>query len=237
MSASETISDTLDLLVKREAHLDRLINKEIDGARDHNAGNRKRQALECMKRKRIYESEREQLSVQKMNLLQQEQTLNQVRFTTSVVNASQVAAAAIEREVAKVKGPEGVEKVQDRLDDAIADAGDVVGAASRPMGELANVDDEELMDELDELELAAMKQELTDVSDSVVPAPVPRTTNFPSPAVPAPRREEEELEALEQSMKAVAVEKPMPLPMMAAPMPLHTTLKIEHPMAMPMTCC
>merc|ERR1719473_1023500 len=121
MSASETITQTLDLLIKREAHLDRLIDKEIEGAQAHNAGNRKREALECMKRKRIYEKERDQLSIQKLNLMQQEQTLNQLRFTTSVVNATQVAAAAIEREVKKVAGPEGVEKVQDRLEDAIAD--------------------------------------------------------------------------------------------------------------------
>lgn len=213
----------INLCEKRDAHLTRLIDKEIQSARAHQANNNKRLALECMKRKRLHESERDQLAVKKLNLMKSEATLNALRFNTLVVTAAERGAADIEREIKKAGGIDEVERTVDRMDDALADAGDVLGAAARSIG--VDDDDDELLGELDQLELDAMSNELCKVNigtnastskhapESIegLFAQVPQT-------VPAAGPSREELEAereLSRLRSSMAVEQPMPMPMAA----------------------
>lgn len=182
-----------------------------------------------MKRKRVHERERDSLAEQKLNLMTSEATLNQLRFTNVVVSAQERVAAAIEREVKKVGKADGVASVQDRLEDAMADARDIVDEATRPIGETH--DDSELLEELEQLELAAELQsvvvddptpaEAKGATPGVQPLPVPRTnpSGASSSSDAAAAREEREaarelaeLVALKSSMK---MEAPMAMPMMA----------------------
>lgn len=208
----------------------RLIDKEVQSAQAYASAGKKREALECVKRKRIYEKEHETLLVQKLNLMQQEQTLNALKFNTIVITAEEGAASAIEKEIKKVNGPEGVEKVQDRLDDAMADAADVLGATSRPMGDAAGMEDADLLEELEQMQLADLTSTLVNTSTAreeaelaalrdtmaPVPQPVPQTVPHSAPSAHASRK---------APMRA---EQPMPAPMGAMMM------KMESPMSMPM---
>merc|ERR1711924_303649 len=151
-----------------------------------------------------------------------------------VVNTQERGAMALEREGKKVQGAEGVERVLDRLSDAMDDAADVLEAGNRKIGALSDMDDDDLLDELEQLELldemcatsvpemcatsVPDEKRATQVADGTrshpTPAPVPTET----PAQIAERAQEErelaELTALSRSM--LQVETPMPLPMMAA---------------------
>jgi len=228
-SSLSQLRETLDLLEKRDAHLARLIDKEVESARTLQAANKKREALECIKRKRVHDSEREQLSVRKFNLMKQESTLQALKFNTILVATSEAGATAIEREVRKVGGIEGAERVMDRADDALADASDLLGATSRSIGPVDYEEDEllEELEQLEQIETDKTAKKLSGVSTGnhaatesrAEPighlfAQVPRSV----PAAHTTREEceaERELAELSQLQSAMTVEKPTPMPMMA----------------------
>lgn len=221
--------------------MERLIENEVDKARVLMASGRKREALECIKRKRMHEMEREKLSTQKLNLMQHEATLHQLKITNLVVEAERAAALSIQREVQRAGDVDGVEKLHDELEELHDTAADVVGATSRPLGAAAALDDDELLDELEQMEVAQMTAELSKVTGineaqpatalgkqpAPVPSQVPSHVPHAVPLAPPRRlaqpraskaeeeRNERELAALMSSMH---VETPMPLPMAAAPL-------------------
>jgi len=221
-STLDELNEMLRLVEARETHLERLIEKEIEKARTYHARNNKREAVEAIKRKRLHETEREQLTTKKLSLMQQQGTLQALRFTSAFVATEQNVAKAIEAEVKKVGGVDGVEQVQDRMDDALADSADILKASTRLMGEAADFDDDELYEELEQMELADALQQVVTTdragsSQAVVPERVP--THLPARESAAEReqraaeRELAELTALRSSMQT---ETPMSMPMMAA---------------------
>lgn len=131
--------------------------------------------------------------------------------------------AAIQKEVSKVGGVDGVEKRQDQLEDLLADASDVIGAGNRVMGDVADLDDDELLEELEQMELKDLTDQLTGVGTSAggssssdpVFAKAPTTKPMSAREREKEREERELLEELKSSM-AMKVEAPMPMPMMAA---------------------
>lgn len=228
-AAMAETGDTLELIVKRESHVQRLVANEVAAAREAAAANNQKVALEHIKRKKIHEKELERLSVQKLNLFQQEQTLHALQFNSIVVHSQEHGAAAIEKEIQRSGGIDGTERVLDRMQDAMDDARDLLEVGNRKMGEAADLDDEELLEELEQLELLdeltrteggaarAPDKEASVSTARPVPAPVPTTD--PMPARERAKRAEEErdlaeLAALQRSM--LVMETPMPMPQMAA---------------------
>lgn len=211
-----TLSETLELLEKRSDHITRLVTKETEAARAHHAAGRKRQALECIKRKNLHEKEMEQLGVKKLNLMQTEQTLQALKFNSIVLSTQLDGAAAIEREIKRSGNAERVEEILDRADDALTDASEVLGSSSRAIGSAAGIDDDELLAELEQLEMDALAADLSAVTttEEVEPvfANVPRMAPLAQPSTAAREREEAELRSLSASMQ---LEKPMPMAMTA----------------------
>jgi len=160
--------------------------------------------------------------------MQQEQTLHSLKFNSIVLHTQERGAAEIEKEMKKTGGIEGTERVLDRMQDALDDARDVLDAGTRKMGEAADMDDADLLEELEQLELldeltnttigtARADQGASASTSRPVPAPVPTTT--PSLAKERAMRAQEERElaelaAFQRSM--LQVETPMPMPQMAA---------------------
>jgi len=222
-AVASQMHEALDLIDKRTAHVERLIQREIDAAREHAARGNQRAALECIKRKKIHDKERDQLGTQRLNLMQQEQTLNALRFNSMIVDVHAAGTAAIEREIKKVNGVEGVERVHDKLDEALADAADVLGASSRVAGSAQDADDDELLEELEQL---ALVDELSKTSNSPtvdhlsefarVPQTHPVVSQRRAEAAEAERRERAERAELAELEAKMKIEQPMPMPMMAA---------------------
>lgn len=214
------LGKSIELLTKREGYVDHLIEKEIEGARQHAAVDRKREAMECLKRKKIHEKERDQLAANKFKLIEQEATLRALRFSSVVASASTAGTAAIEREVKKLGGIEGVERQRDRLEDALDDANDVLRASSEPIGDAAKLDDEALWDELMAMELMDTTEKLsqTNIAQPVpVPLRVPQSVPAPSQAARDREvRDERELAELAQLQASMTLERPTPMAMMAA---------------------
>jgi len=169
--------------------------------------------------------------------------LQQLKFNSLVHRARTSGAIAIEREIKRVGGPDGGEQLNDRLEDALADASDVLGASSRVLGEAGALDDDELLDELEELERLEVAERLGSMSQAqneehgtaavrtngAQPCPnfaqVPRTAPHP---VPAPRAVTEEERELAKLMATMELEQPMPMPMVAARSMNSTMLSHVH---------
>jgi len=221
--ATEETSATLDLIEKRSEHIARLIDKEVSAARAAAAAGNQKAALEAIKRKKLHEKEAERLATNKLNLIQQETMLQSLKFNAVVVRTQELGAAAIEREVKKVGSAEGAERVLDRLEDALADAADVLDAGKRKLGDAGQMDDDELLEELEQLEM------LDEVCTTSIPdareqapmrpeaMPVPKTTPGQVAKRADEEREEREMAELAKlSADMLTVDMPMPMPMMAA---------------------
>lgn len=231
--AGDKIADSLRLLELREAHVMRLVDKEIETARGFVSAGRQKHALECMKRKRLHEQELERLMQQKMNLMQTDQMLQSLQFNSLITAAQSEGAVAIETEVKKVNGVEGVEAVIDRAEDALADGNEILQAGARVMGEAASMDDAELLEELEQMEQAELTADLTSIIGSTgkshaesstqfatVPRSIPQTT--PSLARSTEREAERELAQLAARMN---MEEAMPLPMAAIETPMKQCIE------------
>lgn len=233
---AEQLSEMLRMLDLRADHLARLIDQEVASAKEHSAQGRRKEALMCMKQKRVHETQREQLATQRLNLMQQEATLQALRFNSLVVETTAGVSAAIEREIKKVRGVEGVEAAYDKMDDLLADGKDILDATSRPMGEAAGFDDDELYKELEQMELADVKATLASTSGAAanedaedaaaldallsgaqpIPHHQPDTSSGKQKATAvraAEEREERELAELAQLSMSMDA---MPMPRMAA---------------------
>jgi len=223
-AAIDRLRDTSDLCAKREQHLARRIAEEVEAARKYGAAGRQRDAILALKRKKILEKEMESLSAGKLSLFQEEQTLSALKFTSLVHDAHKVGIAAIQREISKVKGVDGVEKVQDTLEDLLADASDVMGAGNRVVGQAADLDDDELLEELEQMELEGVTDQLTRLdtgtsttagsSSDPVFANAPTSKPTSAREIEKEREERELLEELKSTM-TMKVEAPMSMPMMA----------------------
>lgn len=211
---------------------------------------------DCVPSAGIHEKELERLSTQKLNLVQQEQMLQQLRVNSIVNDAVSRGAAAIEHEIRRARGAEGVDELHDRLEDVLADAAEVLDASARVVGDAANLDEAELLDELEALELEQELNQDADVmhvpgsSSSMAPArpsveaaPVPL---FDPRAARRAQKAREERDAEERELAslsaAMATETPMPSVMAAiweerACAPRAPALKFEAAMPMMAAAC
>ena len=51
------VNETLETITKREEHVQRKMDKEMQDAKKYNAAGKKREALACLKRKKMYEKQ------------------------------------------------------------------------------------------------------------------------------------------------------------------------------------
>merc|ERR1719478_1400626 len=92
----------------------------------------------------------DELRTKKMNLMQTGQTLSSVKFNSVYMKASNAGASEIARHVKADGGVDGIEAANERLEDTLEDAREVLGASARAIGEAADLDDDELLEELEQ---------------------------------------------------------------------------------------
>eukprot|EP00965_Chrysotila_dentata_P165418 5462870-Pleurochrysis_carterae.AAC.2 len=87
-AAIAKLRDASETLEKREEHLIRKIDMEIKQARTFNAAGKKREALTCIKRKKMYEKQLEQISGAKMTLETQRLALENVNINRETLEVN-----------------------------------------------------------------------------------------------------------------------------------------------------
>ena len=212
-----TDKQTLEMLDKREALLIKKISTELEKAREFNRSGNKRAALQCLKRKKLYESQCEVVANQQLKLQEQMIVLEGSKATAETFNALKSGAGAM-KQLAKETDVDKVDKVMDEISDQTEKMRQVNEALGQQVGYAAELDEDELEAELAELDAldvedALLQKEIeelepgftTQSKEEVVVMPdVPKMK--PVPKMPANVKkiastEEEELEALRAEME------------------------------------
>lgn len=200
----QSLSDNEEQLERRKVLLEKRIDAELQKARDLNKAGKKPQALQCLKKKKLLEGEMQNLDNMIMRVVEQRMMLEGQRTTVEVVSTMHKAAITAKDNM-KQMNVDKVDQVLDDITEVNEQMKQMQDAFANPTGIGADLDEDELLNELEELEATELDAELLE------PAPVP-TTKVPGageklPSVPTKTKpqasktpEELELEALQAEM-------------------------------------
>jgi len=205
------VRDTIDTLDKRETHLQRKIEGEINKAKKFSQQGNKKEALTCIKRKKMYEKQVDQLTNAKMTLEQQQMTLESMNINREILEANKVAAKSMQKATQQMGGVDAVDETMDQVEDGLNDAAEIADAMGREVAMPGmDADDDDLLAELEGLEADALASELgntkiVDESEAVAMPSAPVSFPDAGTTVPAAKakemtEEEKELAELEASM-------------------------------------
>uniref|UniRef100_A0A7S0RIY0 Uncharacterized protein n=1 Tax=Chlamydomonas leiostraca TaxID=1034604 RepID=A0A7S0RIY0_9CHLO len=201
----QSLTDHEEQLEKRKSLLEKRIEAELEKAREFTKQKKKTQALQCLKKKKLLENEVVNLDNMIMRVIEQRTMLEGQRTTVEVVSTMHTAAMTAKDNMKAMK-IENVDKVLDEINETTDQMRQIQEVFAAPTGLAADLDEDELLGELEELEATEMDKEL------LAPAPVPTTkvpgaavADRPLPSVPqkkvaAKTQEELELEALQAEM-------------------------------------
>nr|GEU80382.1 vacuolar protein sorting-associated protein 32 homolog 2 [Tanacetum cinerariifolium] len=206
---AKNIVDTLEMLEKKEKVLLKKAGAEVDRAKEYTRAKDKKSAIRCLKRKKLYEQQIEQLGNFQLRIHDQMILLEGAKATTETVDALRTGAAAM-KAMHKATNIDDVDKTMDEINEQSENMKQIQDALAAPMGLAADFDEDELEAELEELEGAELEEQLlrptTAAPTAPVPVPAPQQQTRPAPQQqtrPAPRQntaEDEELAALQAEM-------------------------------------
>lgn len=150
----ERLDGTIELLEKREAVLEKKCEQELLKAKAFMEKKNKNGALQCMKRKKMYEEQLSNIAAQKANMETMKFAIQNTAMNKEVLDAQRRAAMDLQR-MNKQMNAEQVEEDMDKLRDAMDQAKTVVDVLTQPLDDQM-LDEDELMGEL-EAELAGLE--------------------------------------------------------------------------------
>lgn len=183
VDAISKITKTIETLEKRQMYLEKKQEAELKKAKAFSKKGKagKRQALHCLKRKKLYEKQLEQVANQMINLEQQKFTL-QGATTTKLVFDTQVSATRGLKQIQQGMNIENVEDLRDEMDEVTEQQNELNELLSAPaLG--ADMDEDDLLDELNELQEEDAMEAFTAVPS--VPSGVVQQQEAPGIALPA----------------------------------------------------
>ena len=201
-AAMAKVNETIENIGKKEAHLQRKIDAEVANAMKFNAAGKKREAVQCLKKKKLYEQQLNQLGTSKINLENQKLTMESMTMNAEIIDTQKVVTTSMQAQMKKMGGVDKVEEQMDAMDDAMTDAQEIQNAMNRQMNVPGlDQDDDELLAELEGLQEAQLAAEMgkVEIGHAVVMPSAP----FSLPAAGTKKvmtDEERELAELEASM-------------------------------------
>lgn len=225
LGAVEQLKDTLSMLEKREALLHKKMAAELGKAREFNRVGKKRSALQCLKKKKLYEQQVDNLQNHQLKLEEQVITLEGSKTTAETFSALKNGAGAM-KALNRDSNIDEVDRVMDEINEQADRMRQVQEALGQPVGYAADLDEDELDAELAELEAEDLERELGLADEMSAPpvavasrqtppaglsmaslpsAPSSVANRTPSlPSVPGKSEEDAELEALQREMELLA---------------------------------
>jgi len=175
--AIQKLRETENMLIKKQEFLESKIEEELNTARK-NASKNKRVALQALKKKKRLEKQLQQIDGTLSTIEMQREALESANTNTAVLTTMKNAADALKSAHKNMD----VDNVHDMMDD-IAEQQDVAreisDAISNPVAFGADLDDEDLERELDELE-----QEEFDKKVIGIPEPTSTLPEVPADDLP-----------------------------------------------------
>ncbi|PWA51534.1 vacuolar protein sorting-associated protein 32 [Artemisia annua] len=207
----DKLNETLEMLEKKEKVLLKKAGAEVDRAKEYTRAKNKRAAIQCLKRKRLYEQQIEQLGNFQLRIHDQMILLESAKATTETVDALRTGASAM-KAMHKATNIDDVDKTMDEINEQTENMKQIQDALAAPMGLGADFDEDELEAELEELEGAELEEQLLqqptttgqrlqpNTTAAAAPVPVPAARQ---PTRPAPKQntaEDDELAALQAEL-------------------------------------
>ncbi|CAG8485608.1 16684_t:CDS:2 [Acaulospora morrowiae] len=186
------LRDTLQMLEKRENHLQNKIDSELKTAKTYAATN-KRAAMMALKRKKQYENQIEKIGGARITIEAQVMAIENANVNLETIRAMEKGAEAMKA----IHGSMDINKVDDTMDsirEQMDLADEISNAISAPMIGI-DLDDDELNAELEELEQEVLDSQLLEVEAPPVSSKVPI-----KPRIAEDLDEEAELEELRAAM-------------------------------------
>lgn len=202
LATLEKLNETLEMLEKKEKVLLRKAAAEIERAKEFTRAKNKRAAIQCLKRKRLYEQQVEQLGNFQLRIHDQMIMLEGSKATTETVAALRTGAAAM-KAMQKATNIDDVDKTMDEINEQTENMKQIQEALSAPIGSAADFDEDELEAELEELEGSELEEQLLQPATTVLPPLSAPEGKIRPPVRPAPRKntaEDDELAALQAEM-------------------------------------
>ncbi|CAM6093425.1 unnamed protein product [Calypogeia fissa] len=209
ISTLERIGDSLGMLEKKEQVLQRKIAMELQKAMEFTKAKNKRAAINCLKRKKLFEAQVEQLAQYQLRLHDQMILLEGAKATTDTVDALRSGANAM-KAIQKATNIDDVDRTMESINEQQDNMKQIQEALSTPVGPAAEFDDDELEAELEELEDEDLNEDLPAATTKIPTAPQPVRAPAPLATRPAPtppqktpayvNEENDELEALQKEM-------------------------------------
>lgn len=159
--AIQKLLEVEDLLRKRQDVLEKKIDDELKVARANGVKN-KRLAIQALKRKKRYEQQLNQIDGTLTTLEYQRESLENANTNTEVLKTMGAAAKAFKSAHLELD----VDKVQDLKDDIAEQqelANEISNVISSPIGLDAQLDEDELLRELEELEQENLDDQLLNI--------------------------------------------------------------------------
>ena len=163
-AAMAKLNETIENIGKKEDHLQRKMDAEVANALKFSAAGKKREALQCLKKKKMYEQQLTQLGTSKINLENQKLTMESMNMNAEIIEAQRVVTTSMQAQVKKMGGVDKVEELMDQVEDAQTDAQEIQNAMNRQMNVPGlDQDDDELLAELEGLQEAQLAAEMAKV--------------------------------------------------------------------------
>ncbi|TMW57394.1 hypothetical protein Poli38472_003319 [Pythium oligandrum] len=147
----------------------------------------KQRAMQTLKRKKMYEAQRDNLTAQSFNLEQANFAIETSRDTMATASAMKSAVAQLKVETKKINISE-LEDVQDDMADLLEDMNEIQEIMGRSYGISADIDESELEAELEGLEDEWAEEEANAVADEATPSYLAPTHELPAAPVGVPER-------------------------------------------------
>ncbi|KAF5370042.1 hypothetical protein D9758_001100 [Tetrapyrgos nigripes] len=190
-----TLRQQLQMIEKKEEHLQKKIEDELKKAKA-NAVSNKAVATAALKRKKASEAELDRLSGTRLQLEMQVNTLESANLNAETMAAMKKGADAL-KVIHGNMTMDKVDTVMNQINDQRALADEVAEAISNPMG-APEIDEDELQAELDELEQDELNERLAGAEPVPLQQP-PRAENNRHKAA-VEDDEEAQLEELKASL-------------------------------------
>ncbi|XP_044494936.1 vacuolar protein sorting-associated protein 32 homolog 2-like [Mangifera indica] len=201
LSTLDKLNETLEMLEKKEKVLLKKVSVEVERAKEYSRTKNKRAAIKCLKRKRLYEQQIEQLGNFQLRVHDQMIMLEGAKATTETADALRTGAAAM-KAMQKATNIDVVDKTMDEVNEQTENMKQIQEALSTSIGAAAEFDEDELEAELEELEGAELEKQLLESPTTAPAAPV-QVPAGRQQARPLPQKrmgEEDELAALQAEM-------------------------------------
>ncbi|RLM70225.1 hypothetical protein C2845_PM17G00030 [Panicum miliaceum] len=155
----DRLHETLEMLEKKECFLQKKCSAEIEKAKDYTKSKNKNAAIQCLKKKKLYETQIEQLSSFQLRVHDQIIMLESAKATTDTVDALRSGSSAV-KAIQQSLNIDDIENAIDEANEQTENMRQIQEALATPVGASADFGEDELEAELDDLEEEELDEQL-----------------------------------------------------------------------------